>query len=159
MTAVQEGKAFGPPGRHISERQRIQVASLDLGTAMSYQIGFQKARSGLIPLLEGADGNLLLEQGSGSRGGKAMLAQCALRTQETIDRRYAHGKQLASALIRDVKVFMSLQGFYQSREKRDEPFGTDAIGSVPEQEQRLLDFWAVGSHACPLARAARPQHG
>lgn len=126
---------------------------------MSYQIGFQKARSGLIPLLEGADGNLLLEQGSGSRGGKAMLAQCALRTQETIDRRYAHGKQLASALIRDVKVFMSLQGFYQSREKRDEPFGTDAIGSVPEQEQRLLDFWAVGSHACPLARAARPQHG
>jgi hypothetical protein len=45
---------------------------------------FHKAGPGLLPLLEGADGNLLLEEHSRSRGGKATLSLCALRTQVVV---------------------------------------------------------------------------
>jgi hypothetical protein len=70
------------------------------------------AGSGLIPLLEGADGNLLLEQRSRPCGGEAMLTQSTLRTQEAIRRCRAHGKELPAALFRDVEVLMPHQCFY-----------------------------------------------
>ena len=38
---------------------------------------------------------------------------------------------------------MPLQRFYQGREKRDEPFGTDPVGGVPSQKQRVLDLWPI----------------
>ncbi len=34
---------------------------------------------------------------------------------------------------------MPLQRFYQGREKGDEPFGTNPVGGVPGQKQRVLD--------------------
>ena len=86
LLSVQEGQALRPPGGNIGERQGVQVAALDIGATMSHQVCFQKAGSGLIPLLEGADRNLLLEQGSRSRGGKAMLTSFALRGQQAIGR-------------------------------------------------------------------------
>ena len=61
LTAVQQGKTFRPPGCDVGERQRVQVASLGVCPTMGHQVCFQKAGSGLIPLLEGADGNLLLK--------------------------------------------------------------------------------------------------
>jgi len=53
-----------------------------------------QAGLGLLPLLERADRNLLLEQGSGSRRGEAALASFALGTQEAIRCGCAHGEQL-----------------------------------------------------------------
>jgi hypothetical protein len=40
-------------------------------------------------------------------------------------------------------MLMLFQRFYQGGEKRHEPFGADAIGGMPGQEQRVLDFWPV----------------
>ncbi len=40
-------------------------------------------------------------------------------------------------------MLMPLQRFDQRGEKGDEPFGADAVGGVPDQEQRVLDFWPV----------------
>ena len=80
LTAVQQGKALRPPSRYIGERQGVEVASLDVGATMGHQVRFQKTGSGLLPLLEGTDGNLLLEQGSRSRRGEAVLNSFALRT-------------------------------------------------------------------------------
>ena len=37
-------------------------------------------------------------------------------------------------------MLMPLQGFDKVGKKRDEAFGTDAVGGVPEQEQRVLDI-------------------
>ena len=99
LAPMQEGKAFGPFSRHIGERQRVQVASLDSGATMGHQIRFQKAGSGLIPLLEGAYRDLLLEQRTGSRGGETTLTQFALRGQQAIGCRSTYGKQLFSALL------------------------------------------------------------
>jgi hypothetical protein len=106
---------------------------------MSHQVCLQKARLRFIPVLERADRNLLLQQRSCSRGGEAALTQFALGTQEPIRRRWAHGEQLAAALLCEVKVLMPFQRFYQGREKRHEPFGADAVGGVPDQEERMLD--------------------
>jgi hypothetical protein len=79
---------------------------------MDHQVRFQIAGSGLIPLLERADGNLLLEQGSLLCGGEATLTQATLRTQEAIRRYRTHGKELPAALLRDVEMLMSLQRLY-----------------------------------------------
>jgi hypothetical protein len=127
---------------------------------MSYQIRFLKAGSDLLPLLECSDRNLLLEQRSCSRRGEAAHPQFALGTQEAIRCGRAHGEQLASAFRSELEMLMPLQRFYQSGKKGHEPFGADAVGGVPGQEQRLLDVWSrLGSHACTQAHAIRPQHG
>ena len=41
------------------------------------------------------------------------------------------------------QMLMPLQRFDQRGEKRDETFGADAVGSVPDQEQGVLDVWSV----------------
>ncbi len=106
---MQEGQTFSPSRSHISKRQRVQVASLYAGATMGHQVCFQKAGSGLLPLLERTDRDLLLEQRSRSRGGEAAQPQCALRTQEAIRCRSAHGEQLAATFLCEVKVLMPLQ--------------------------------------------------
>ena len=110
---------------------------------MGNQVRFQKVGLGLIPFLEGADGNLLLEQGSSSRRGEAALTTFALRGEPPIRRRRTHGKQLPSALLRDVEVLMPLQGIDQDGQERDQSFGADAVGGVPDQEERVLDVRPV----------------
>ena len=79
---------------------------------MGYQVHFQKARSVLIPVLEGADQHLLLEQRTRPCRGEATLTQYTLRTQEAIGRCRTHGKQLPTALLSEVEVLISLQCFY-----------------------------------------------
>jgi hypothetical protein len=54
---------------------------------MRDQVGFQKARLGLIPVLEGADGNLVFEEGSCLGRGKSARAVFSLGAQEPIRRR------------------------------------------------------------------------
>jgi hypothetical protein len=102
----QQWKTFCPPGCYVGERQRVQVASLDGHATMGHEVRFQKAGLGLIPLLEGADRNLLLQQSSRSRRGGAALTQFALRTQEAIRCCWARGEQLASVLLRQVEMLM-----------------------------------------------------
>ncbi len=38
---------------------------------------------------------------------------------------------------------MALKRFNERGEKGDEAFGADAVGGVPGQKQRVLDFWAI----------------
>jgi hypothetical protein len=97
-----------PVATSVSE-SRVQVPPLALGTTMGHQVCFQKAGLGLLPLLERADGNRLLEQGSRPCGGEATLTQSTLRTQEAIRRRSTHGKELPAALLRQVQMLMPLQ--------------------------------------------------
>ncbi len=40
---------------------------------------------------------------------------------------------------------MSLKRLYQGREKGDEAFGADAVGGVPDQEQRVLDVRTIAA--------------
>src|SRR5258708_3321555 len=150
LAAMQEGQAFRPASWYVRERQRVQVASLDICATMSHQVCFQKAGSGLLPLLEGADGNLLLEQRSRPCGREATLTSFALGAQEAIRRRRAHGEQLTAAFLREVEMLMPLQRFDQRGEKGNEPFGADAVGSVPDQEQGVLNFWPVTAWARAL---------
>jgi len=96
--AMEERQAFCPPSGYVRERQCVQVATFDIGTTVGHKVRLQKARAGLLPLREGSDLDLLLEQGAGSRCGEAALASFALGTQETIGCGCAHGKQLAAAL-------------------------------------------------------------
>jgi hypothetical protein len=51
--------------------------------------------------------------------------------QESIRRRGAHREQLASTLLCEVQMPVTLQGFNKGGQKGDEPFGTDLIGGAP----------------------------
>lgn len=97
-----------------------------------------------------SDRNLLLEQCSRSRGGETVRTKLALRTQKAIRRRSTHGKQLPSALLGDLEMLVSFQRFDNRGKKRDEAFGANAIGRVPDQEQRMLDFWPILSRTWAL---------
>jgi hypothetical protein len=110
---------------------------------MSHEVCFQKAGLGFLPLLERADGNLLFEQRSCSHRREAAQRQCALGPEEAIRRCCAHGKQLPSALFRNVEMFMALKRFNECGEKGDKAFGADAVGGVPSQKQRMLDLWPI----------------
>ncbi len=132
LTTKQERETFRPPSGYIGEHQRVQIAPLDVGATMSNQICFQKAGSGLIPLLEGADGNLLLQQRSSSCRRDAASTQFAPRGEPPIRRCRAHGKQLFPALLCDLEVLMPFQRFKECGEKGNESFGADAVGGVPD---------------------------
>jgi ferredoxin-NADP reductase len=55
----------------------------------------------------------------------------ALGTQQPIRRRRAYREQLLAALLSEVEMLMPFQRLDQCGEKRDKPFGADAVGSVP----------------------------
>ena len=61
LGAMQEGQAFRPAGGYIGERQRVQIAAIDVCATLGRPFRFQKSWLGLIRLLEGADRNLPLE--------------------------------------------------------------------------------------------------
>ena len=69
--------------------------------------------------------------------------QFALRGQQAIRRCRAHGKQVFSALLCDLEVLMPFQGLNERGEKGNEAFGAHAVGGVPDQEERVLDFWPI----------------
>ena len=108
---------------------------------MGDHIRFQETWLFLVPLLEGANGDLLFEQGSRTRRRQTTLTLCARPTQEAIGGRGTHGEELATASVRQVKVSMPLQGLNVGREIRHEPFRTDLIGLLPDEKQGTLDLW------------------
>jgi hypothetical protein len=77
----EQGETFGPPGCHIGERQRPDKASRKTSSSvcatMGHQIGLHKAWLGFMLLLDGANGDLLFEQGSASCGREAMQPLCS----------------------------------------------------------------------------------
>ena len=85
---------------------RVHVTSLDVGATMGHEIHFKKAGLGLIPLLERADRNLLLQERSRSCSGDAAQTQFALGTEEAIRRRCTHGEQLVSTRFCKVEMLM-----------------------------------------------------
>jgi len=50
---------------------------------------------------------------------------------------------LISALLGEVEVSMPFQGFDQSGQEEDLPFGADLVGICPCQERGLLELWSV----------------
>src|SRR5205823_13636271 len=75
---------------------------------------------------------------------------CALRGQQAIRRRSAHRKEVASTFLCKVGALMPLQGFDERGEIGDESFGADAVGGVPDQEERVLDVWPVVARVLKL---------
>jgi len=112
---------------------------------MSDHIRFQETWLGLVPLLKGANGDLLFEQGSGTRRRKTTLTVCSRPTQEAIGSRGTHGEELAAARVRQMKVSLPFQRLNVGLEIRHEPFRTDLIGFLPDEKQGALDLWSERS--------------
>lgn len=85
----------------------------------------------------------MFEQRSRLGGGYPARIVFSSGAQEPIRRCCAHGEQLASTLLREVEVPVPLQRFNEGEQKRDEPFGTDLIGSAPCLMEGVLDRWSI----------------
>src|SRR3954447_6710956 len=94
---------------------------------MSHQIGFQKAGMGLIPLLERANGNLLLEQCASARRRKTTLPVCSRSTQKAVCGCGTHKEESAATGVHEVEVSLSFQCLDEGRKKRHAPFGLDLL--------------------------------
>jgi len=136
-----QGEAFCAAGGNIRQGQGGEKATFKLRATMGHQIGFQKARLHVIPLLEGANGDLLFEQGPSLRRRETIPSLHAMPMQQAVRRGRAHREQVAAALLGKTQIPMPLQRLDERRQKRDEAFGADAIGRIPGQEQSMLDFW------------------
>ena len=47
-------------------------------------------------------------------------------------------------------MFVPFQRFDERGEKGNEAFGADAVGGIPDQEQRVLDVWPIMARAWAL---------
>ncbi len=110
---------------------------------MSHQVRFEKTRPGLIPLLEGANGDLVFEERSGFRRGKPVRSGLASSVQEAFGGGGTHLKQVVSAFFGQVQVLMSLQRVNKGGQKRNQAFGANPIGHFPDLEERVLNLRAI----------------
>ena len=115
---------------------------------MGDQIDLQKARFGLVPLGEGADRDLLFEQGTHFGGRKAMGMGVAMGLQEAICGSRAHREKLAAVFLAEVYMSMLLQRFKHVWQKRDQAFGTNLIERLPGQHQCLFDLRPIAPAEC-----------
>ena len=75
---------------------------MQIRATMSHHINFQKAWLGLIPLLEGPNGDLLLEQGSRPCRCDAMGTSSSCLTQQAVGGGHTHTEQVFAALLAQV---------------------------------------------------------
>ena len=141
---MEERETFSPSGGNVGEGQRIEATSSTLLATMGDQICFEKTGLSLIPVLKGADWDLVFQERPRAcrRNTAKYQSSFSLRRQQAIRRCRTHGEQLVPTFFGDVQMFMPLQRFDQCREKRHEPLGTDAIRCAPCQEQRVLHVWS-----------------
>ena len=98
---------------------------------MSYQVHLQKAGSGLIPLLERADGDQLFEQRACPCRRETMWASSSCLTQQTIRCRGTHAEQLLAACLVDVDA--------QDRPRGDWSAFLDGVGGAATAGVGLSD--------------------
>src|SRR5450755_218631 len=101
---VEQGETFRPPGGDIGQRDGVEAATLQSSPTVDNQIHLQEAWCGLIPLGEGADRDLLFQQGASLGGRKAMGVGVAMGLQKTISGGCAQREKLAPVFL--AKLYM-----------------------------------------------------
>ena len=86
--------------------KRVEVRAICLGATMGHQVSFKKAWFGFIPILEGANGNLLFQQRSRPSGRDPMPLLLAVRSENPICGRRTHREELHAALLAQVEMSM-----------------------------------------------------
>jgi hypothetical protein len=98
---------------------------------MGDQIDLQEARFGLVPLGEGADRDLLLEQRTRFGGRKAVGMGVAMGLQEAICGRCAHREEKATVYFVQLKMPIPLQGCDDAWQERDQAFRANPVERLP----------------------------
>jgi hypothetical protein len=84
---VAQSGATDPASGHIHQRQRVQEWPSASPTAVRHEVNFDKARHRLVPVGEGLDRHLMLQQRAGSGGAQATFRQTSSRgCERSIDR-------------------------------------------------------------------------
>ena len=99
-------------------------------------------------LSEGADRDLLFEQGTRFGGRKAMGMGIAMGLQEAICRSRAHREQLAAVFLAELDMPMLLQHFDDAWQKRHQAFGTNPVEGLPGQHQCFFDLRPIPAECC-----------
>src|SRR5262249_18013938 len=125
--------------------------------AMADEIGLETAGANVLPLAEGADGDLGREGGmAGAGGGEAMGMVSPMRAQETINRRGANAQEGRAQGGRDLEYLVVLEGLDEGGQERGEAFAAEIVAGFPDAVQERDHLRAVGCRsAWPRRRPAR----
>lgn len=150
LTALGQGEAFGPASGDVGEDKRIEKAAFRTGAAMSDEISLDKARSGIVPIGEGTNRNLMFEQAASFGGGAAMRAlRLAMFPEDAVSGSRTDGEQLGANLGGEDEMTMALKAGDQVGEKGYKTLGADEVGSRPGGDKRILDGRSIGTVSRP----------
>jgi hypothetical protein len=65
QAAQNQALALDPAGGHVGHGEGTEKRAFDGAATMGHQVGFHKSWGQVVPVLEGANGDLFLEQGPG----------------------------------------------------------------------------------------------
>jgi hypothetical protein len=120
------------------------------------KVGLDEAGRGVVPIIEGADRNLVLEELARLGGGDTpWMVRLAVSSQDAVGSGSTNGEQLRSHVVGELEMAIALKARKQLRQEGDEALGTDEVGSGPGGKQGILDGRSVASLARALDRRWR----
>lgn len=120
-------------------------------TIMSHKVDFNKARGLFIPIGEGSDGDLVLEQGAWLGGGAPLeLRLLAHRGKQAVKRGRTDRKKLLTGRVIDTDLFETFQDRERASDEGSQTFATETSGEYPEprevrQETPVVVSWTTNN--------------
>jgi len=145
-----------PAGRDVHRTEREQIEALRTAAAVGDEIDLAKAGAGIVPVGEGANGDLLFEPRAGLRGGGAAPRRAGARRREQAGEGRAAG--LPDEFL-DVwgngELAPVEESIKQLGHKGVEAMGADAAAGVPEDLDGGGDFRPVPPRPARAGRRGR----
>ena len=133
LMLAPDGVELGP-GRHDVDRaEGVEIEARGGRAAVRDEVALEEPGAGVIPVGEGADGDLMLEPGAGAgRPPAAGRPSRADRGEQPLERGRAHPAERCGGVGRQPQCFEGEQPVQEFGEERLEPDGPDLPAGLPE---------------------------
>lgn len=144
LAAVGDGLCLKPSGGVVNDRQGMDVLPAEALAATGDEGHFGKTGAALIPLGEGADGDVRFEQTPRPGGGDAPgLRGTTVGSQLAIDGRRAHPEQRVLDPGRQAECAAPLQGLQQRPEEGAQALAAQTAGGLPKSPEGVDDYGVI----------------
>ncbi len=144
VALAPEGLALGPAGGDVDGHEGRQVEARGGLATVGHEIGLEGPRLDVLPVAEGAEGDLRGERGMAGAGGReAAGGAAAVRAEETVDRGGAEPQERRAQGSRDLKGAVALEGVHEGGEEGREAFAAEVVAGLPHLVQKGGDLRAV----------------
>jgi hypothetical protein len=160
-----QGPDLGPAGGHVGEGEGLAELPSGISAVVAHQVDLQEPRLSLVPLGEGADGDLPAQQRSRLGAAATLHLQApSLRGQQPVDRGRRDPEQLDPDGRVQVELAGPLHGLHRLGHERGQTLAGGGVQHGPDPPQRCedvvaVDRWTRGRPATRDRAARRPPEG